>query len=144
MRGSLTIGRIAGIEIGIHYSWILAFALFLWIFAKGAFPQDYPGWSLSTYWIAGAITSIMIFLSVLIHELCHSLVARSKNLKVSSIILFIFGGVSNIESEPEKASVEFLVSVAGPLSSLILAGLFFGISYLLFLPGDIINPVRSG
>jgi Zn-dependent protease/CBS domain-containing protein len=140
MRGSLKIGRIAGIEIGVHYSWILAFALFLWIFAMGAFRIDYPGWSLSTYWIAGALTSIMIFISVLVHELCHSLVARSKNLKVSSIVLFIFGGVSNIESEPEKASVEFFVSIAGPLSSFILAGLFFGIAYLLYLPGNIINP----
>jgi Zn-dependent protease/CBS domain-containing protein len=140
MRGSLKIGRIAGIEIGIHYSWILAFALFIWIFAMGAFRIDYPGWSISTYWIAGAITSIMIFVSVLIHELCHSLVAKRKGLNVSSIVFFIFGGVSNLENEPEKASVEFVMSVAGPLSSFILAGIFFGVAYLLFLPGNIINP----
>jgi Zn-dependent protease len=134
MRGSLKIGHIAGIEIGIHYSWILAFALFIWIFAMGTFRIDYPGWSISTYWIAGVVTSIMIFVSVLVHELCHSLVALRKGLKVSSIVLFIFGGVSNIENEPEKASVEFLMAVSGPLSSFILAGIFFGVAYLLFLP----------
>jgi Zn-dependent protease/CBS domain-containing protein len=142
MRGSLKIGRIAGIEIGVHYSWILAFGLFIWIFARGTFPQAFPEWSMSTYWIAGVITSLMIFMSVLIHELCHSLVARSRGLKVSSIVFFIFGGVSNIEKEPEKASVEFIMSAAGPASSFILAAIFMGLAYALFLPGNIFNPVE--
>jgi Zn-dependent protease/CBS domain-containing protein len=140
MRSSLKLGRIAGIEIGIHYSWILAFGLFIWIFARGTFPQAFPEWNLSTYWIAGAVVSFMIFVSVLIHELCHSLVARKRGLKVSSIVFFIFGGVSNIEKEPEKASVEFIMSAAGPVSSLILAGVFIGLAYVLFLPDNIFNP----
>jgi Zn-dependent protease/CBS domain-containing protein len=141
MRSSLKIGRIAGIEIGIHYSWILAFFLFAWIFARGTFPQAYPKWTLSEYWIAGVITALMIFVSVLIHELCHSLVAKNKGLKVNSIVLFIFGGVSNIEKEPEKAWVEFIMAAAGPLSSLVLAVIFVGLSYVLFLPDNILNPV---
>jgi Zn-dependent protease/CBS domain-containing protein len=141
VRGSLKIGRISGIDIGIHYSWILAFGLFIWIFARGTFPQAFPEWSLSTYWSAGVIMSIMIFVSVLIHELCHSLVARSRGLKVSSIVFFVFGGVSNIEKEPEKASVEFVMSVAGPLSSLVLAILFIALSYWLYYPGNIFKPV---
>jgi Zn-dependent protease/CBS domain-containing protein len=140
MRSSLKLGRIAGIEIGIHYSWILAFGLFIWIFARGTFPQAFPEWNLSTYWIAGTVVSFMIFVSVLIHELCHSLVARKRGLKVSSIVFFIFGGVSNIEKEPEKASVEFIMSAAGPVSSLILAGVFIGLAYVLFLPDNIFNP----
>jgi Zn-dependent protease/CBS domain-containing protein len=140
VRGSLKIGRIAGIEIGIHYSWILAFGLFAWIFARGTLPQAFSKWSLSEYWIAGVIISLMIFVSVLIHELCHSLVARNKGLKVSSIVLFIFGGVSSIEKEPEKAWVEFIMSAAGPISSLVLSVIFIGLSYALFLPGNIFDP----
>jgi Zn-dependent protease/CBS domain-containing protein len=128
MRGLFKLGRIAGIEIGIHYTWLFAFVLFTWIFAQGTFPQRFPNWDQTTYWISGIIISLMIFISVLVHELCHSLVARSRGLKVSSIVLFIFGGVSNIESEPERAWVEFIMSAAGPLSSAILGGIFLGIA----------------
>jgi Zn-dependent protease len=117
MRGSIKLGRIAGIEIGINYTWIFAFFLFAWIFAANTFPAVYPGWTTATYWAAGVVVSIMIFVSVLIHELSHSIIARSRGLKVSSIVLFIFGGVSNIETEPEKAWTEFIMSVAGPLKS---------------------------
>jgi Zn-dependent protease/CBS domain-containing protein len=147
MRGSFNIGKIAGIEIGIHYTWIFAFFLFAWIFAIGTFQPLFPGSPL-TYWLAGAIVSIAIFISVLIHELCHSLVALSRGMKVSSIVFFIFGGVSNIEKEPETAGVEFIMSAAGPASSLVLGVLFLGLSYILFLPGTLFTlgfppPVNS-
>jgi Zn-dependent protease/CBS domain-containing protein len=128
MRGSFKIGKIAGIEIGIHYTWIFAFGLFAWIFAQFTFPVVFPGWTTATYWITGVIVSVMIFVSVLIHELCHSLVAISRGLKVSSIVFFIFGGVSNIEKEPETAWVEFIMSAAGPASSLVLGGIFIAIA----------------
>ena len=116
MRGSFKLGKIAGIEIGIHYTWIFAFILFTWIFASSTFPTLYAGWSGSTYWIAGGAVSILLFASVLIHELCHSLVAQRRGMKVSSIVLFIFGGVSNIEAEPEKASAEFIMAGASAVS----------------------------
>jgi len=131
MRGSFKLGKIAGIEIGIHYTWIFAFILFTWIFASSTFPTLYTGWSASTYWIAGGAVSILLFASVLIHELCHSLVAQRRGMKVSSIVLFIFGGVSNIEAEPEKASAEFIMAGAGPASSLVLAGIFYLIALAL-------------
>jgi Zn-dependent protease/CBS domain-containing protein len=131
MRGSFKLGHIAGIEIGIHYTWIFAFLLFTWIFAQGTFPQLYPAWDNLTYWITGVIVSLTIFVSVLVHEMCHSLVARSRGLKVSSIVLFIFGGASNIETEPERAWVEFIMSAVGPLSSAILGGIFFSIALVL-------------
>jgi Zn-dependent protease len=116
MRGAFRIGKIAGIEIGVHYTWLFALVLFAWLFAQSTFPSVYPGWPVSTYWIAGTVVSLMLFFSVLVHELCHSLVAIRRGIKVSSIIFFIFGGVSNIEKEPESAGVEFLISVVGPLS----------------------------
>ncbi|MBP1706831.1 MAG: Zn-dependent protease (includes SpoIVFB) [Chloroflexi bacterium] len=128
MRGSFRIGKIAGIEIGIHYTWIFAFGLFAWSFGGVTFPALFPGWSTATYWIAGVIVSLGIFISVLIHELCHSLVAISRGMKVSSIVFFIFGGVSNIEKEPETAWVEFIMSGAGPASSLVLGGIFYAIA----------------
>jgi Zn-dependent protease/CBS domain-containing protein len=140
MRGSFKLGSIAGIEIGIHYTWIFAFLLFAWIFADGTFPQQFPHWSTSTYWLAGVIASVMIFISVLIHEMCHSLVARSRGLKVNSIVLFIFGGVSNIETEPASSGVEFIMAAAGPFSSLVLGGIFAGIAAALKSGGYAGNP----
>ena len=141
MRGSFRLGKIAGIEIGIHYTWIFAFILFAWIFAASTFPANFPGWATTTYWIAGIIISIGIFISVLLHELCHSLVALSRGLKVSSIVFFIFGGVSNIEKEPETAWVEFIMAGAGPASSVVLGIIFIAIAYALDLPGNVFADV---
>jgi Zn-dependent protease/CBS domain-containing protein len=141
MRGSLSIGRIFGIQIGINYTWIFAFILFTWIFASGTFPTLFPGWATSTYWLAGVIMSVMLFISVLIHELCHSIVARSRGLKVSSIVLFIFGGVSNIQNEPERPWVEFIMAGAGPGSSLILGGIFALFAYLVHNSGQTQTPL---
>jgi Zn-dependent protease/CBS domain-containing protein len=143
VRGSFKIGKIAGIEIGINYTWIFAFILFAWLFAQGTFPSVFPGWSTATYWIAGVIVSIMLFVSVLIHEICHSLVAINRGLKVDSIVLFIFGGVSNIETEPQSAWVEFIMAGAGPASSLVLGGIFLGISYLIRIPGQSVTPLEG-
>src|SRR5207253_3292573 len=81
-----------------------------------------------SYWALGLIGSLALFISVLIHELSHSFTARARGYKVSEIILFIFGGVSNIEEEPKKASDEFLISVVGPLSSFVLWGIFSALS----------------
>ena len=125
MKGSFRILTISGIEIGIHYTWLLAFFLIAWSLAVGFFPQSYPNWTRPTYWVMGVIASLFLFISVLLHELAHSFVARSRGLPVHSITLFIFGGVSNIEKEPEKPMVEFTMSVVGPLSSLVLAGIFW-------------------
>ena len=127
MKSSLRLGRIAGIEIGIHYTWLFAFILIAWSLAQGFFPQYYPGWDLATYWVTGALAALFLFVSVLIHELAHSFVARARGLPVRSITLFIFGGVSNIEREPENPKVEFAMSVVGPLASLVLAGIFWGL-----------------
>lgn len=141
MKGSFTIGRIAGIRIEVHYTWLFIFLLVAWSLAGGLFPDYFPGWAVSTYWIVGVISALLLFVSVLIHELCHSLVAIQRGLKVQSIMLFIFGGVSNLEGEPEKASVEFIMSIVGPLSSLALGGIFYGIRYALASSGDNNSPI---
>jgi len=127
MKSSFRLGRIAGIEIGIHYSWLLAFILIAWSLAQGFFPEYYSGWSLTTYWITGVLAALFLFVSVLVHELAHSFVAIARGLPVRGITLFIFGGVSNIAGEPEKPKVEFVMSAVGPLASLALAGIFWGL-----------------
>lgn len=102
MKSSLRLFRIAGIDIGIHYTWVFVFVLISWSLAQGFFPQQYPGWETATYWVTGVIAALLLFVSVLLHELAHSLVARARGMPVSSITLFIFGGVSNLEEEPER------------------------------------------
>ena len=130
MRGSWRVGSIAGIEIGIHYTWLLALFIFTWLLGQG-FSINYPGWQSYLYWITGFLATFTLFISVLIHELAHSLVARARGLPVSSITLFILGGVSNLSEEPEKPGVEFVMAIVGPLTSLALGIIFWIIWYLL-------------
>ncbi|MFH1032627.1 MAG: site-2 protease family protein [Chloroflexota bacterium] len=127
MRNSIRLFRIAGIDIGIHYTWIFLFILVTWSLAAGFLPQGYPGWSQTVYWVTGAIASLLLFLSILLHELAHSLVARARGMSVNSITLFIFGGVSNLEDEPTKPRTEFVMAIVGPLTSLILGGILWGV-----------------
>jgi len=128
MKASFKLFRIAGIDIGIHYSWLFIFIFFTWTLAAGYFPTNYAGWSTGAYWLIGAITSLCLFASVLLHEMAHSLVAKAKGIPVSSITLFILGGVSNLEEEPKKAGEEFIMAFAGPASSLLLALIFWAIT----------------
>jgi Zn-dependent protease/predicted transcriptional regulator len=127
MRGSLQLGRIIGIPIRLHVSWFLIAILITWTLAAGYFPQEYPGWSATTYWLVGAVTAVLFFASVLIHELGHSVLALREKVPVKGITLFIFGGVAEIGREPPTAGAEFRIAIAGPLSSLGLAALFSGL-----------------
>jgi Zn-dependent protease len=127
MRSSLKIARIAGIDIGIHYTWLFAFALIAWSLAVGFFPSTFSGFDAATYWLLGILGALGLFVSVLVHELSHSLVALARGMKVHSITLFIFGGVSNLQGEAEEPKDEFLVSVVGPVSSFVLAILFWAL-----------------
>jgi Zn-dependent protease/predicted transcriptional regulator len=125
MPGTFRIGKIAGIDIDIHVSWIIILVLLTVSLATGWFPQLYPGWSTATYWIVSLIASLLLFISVLLHELAHSLVARRRGLPVKNITLFIFGGVSNIEQEPKSPGIEFQMAVVGPLTSLVIGFVCF-------------------
>ena len=136
MSGAFQVARLFGIDIRLHFSWIFIFALVAWSLAQFVLPREYPGWSPETYWIVGALGSVLLFTSVLVHELSHSLVAMSRGYKVRGITLFFLGGVSEIEEEAAKASEEFWIAVVGPLTSVVLAGVFW---VLLQLAGPV-NP----
>jgi Zn-dependent protease/CBS domain-containing protein len=131
MPGSLRIGKIFGIDIYIHISWVIILVLLTWSLAVGWFPVLYHGFSAITYWILGFIAAILLFVSVLLHELAHSVVARARGLPVKNITLFIFGGVSNIEKEPGSPGIEFQMAVVGPLTSLLIGALALVLFYLL-------------
>lgn len=124
MPSSFKIGKIGGIEIGIHWSWIFIFLLLTWSFATGTLDHFFPNWSTAAKWIAGGATSLIFFVSLLLHELAHSFVAKSKGIEVRGITLFVLGGVSNLSREPRSAKEEFEISVVGPLTSLMLGGVF--------------------
>ncbi len=130
MPGSFRLGTVAGIDIYINYSWLIIFVFLIWSLATGWFAVLYPGWSPALYWITSTIAALLLFVSVLLHELAHSVVARARGLSVKNITLFIFGGVSNIEQEPKSPGVEFQMAVVGPLVSILLGAL----AYLLLLP----------
>ncbi len=117
--------RIFDIDVKLHYSWWFIFALLAWSLATHYFPQQLPNLPLSTHWAVGIVAALFLFISVLLHELSHSLVAKAKNIKVESITLFFFGGVAGITKEDMKPFSEFIMAIAGPLFSLILAGLFY-------------------
>lgn len=124
MESGLKLGRLWGIPIRLHLSWFLIFALVTWSLAVGYFPAEYPTLSPLLYWVLGAVTSLLFFVSVLAHELGHAVVARRNDVPVRGITLFIFGGVAQIGREPPTAGAEFRIAIAGPLVSLALAALF--------------------
>jgi Zn-dependent protease/CBS domain-containing protein len=129
LRGGIPIGKAFGISLRLHYSWFFIFALVTWALAGSYFPSTYPTWSLSARIAAGLITSVLFFGSVLVHELMHSIVAQRQGISVQSITLFIFGGVSQITSEPKQPKDEFRMAIIGPLSSLLIGGALFGIYF---------------
>ena len=115
--------RIAGIDVGVHPSWLVVFGLVTWSLAAGYYPVALPNADPALHWALGAISAVLLFAAVLVHELAHSLVARAQGLDARSITLFIFGGVSNLGGESPRPSVEFLVAIVGPLSSFAIAGI---------------------
>jgi Zn-dependent protease/CBS domain-containing protein len=124
VNNSFKVATIRGIDIYVNWSWLLAFVFFTW--SLGAYyDTTFPGWGHGAAYGIGAISTILLFVTVLLHELGHSFTARALGLPVNSITLYIFGGVSNLTTEPPSPRVEFLVSAAGPLTSLVLAGIFY-------------------
>jgi Zn-dependent protease/predicted transcriptional regulator len=125
MRSGIHVGRVFGINIYVDWSWIFIFVLVTWNLAGAVFPSLHPNWGIGLNLGLGIIASLLFFGSVLAHELAHSLVAKARGLPVRRITLFIFGGVSNIEKEPEAPGMEFLVSIVGPLTSFALGVVFW-------------------
>ena len=127
---SLRLGRIFGIPIEVNVSWVFVFALLSFLLAN-EFEDSRLRWSVAQCWSVAVITVVLFFLSVLVHELSHSLVALAKGIPVQGITLFIFGGVSRLGREPQRPFIEFVIAVVGPLSSIALAGIFGGVWFLL-------------
>jgi len=125
LRGGIPIGKAFGISLRLNYSWFIVFVLVTWALSVSYFPSEYPGWSLATRIAAGLITSLLFFGSVLAHELMHSIISQRNGIPVRSITLFIFGGVSEITDEPKRPKDELLMALAGPLTSLVIGGVFW-------------------
>jgi Zn-dependent protease len=123
-RKSFRLVKIAGIEIQLDYSWFIIFFLITWSLGAYQFPATHPGWSAGLYWLLALITSILFFCSVVVHELAHSLVSNRTGVPVRRITLFIFGGAAQLSDEPKSALDEFLMALAGPVTSLVIGGAF--------------------
>ena len=139
MRSGLRLGRIFGINIYIDWSWIFIFLLVTWNLAAGVFPQLHPNWGATLNWGTAIVASLLFFASVLAHELAHSLVAKARGLPVRNITLFLFGGVSNIQREPASAGTEFVMSIVGPLTSIVLGVIFLLLSGATAAGSDVIT-----
>ena len=120
MRASLKLFTIFGIPVEINPSWLIAVAIITWSLATTAYPSFFGFWSTAQYWIAGLLTTLLLFTSVLAHELGHSLVAMSQGLRVRGITLLLFGGVSRIQGDATRPRNEFFIACAGPAVSLVI------------------------
>lgn len=127
---SITLVKLFGFEVKINMSWIVLGVLIVWSLARGLFPSLHPGLGDAAYWIMGVAGALGLLVSIVFHELWHSLVARRFGLPMKGITLFIFGGVAEMSDEPPSAKAEFLMAVAGPLSSVVLGLAFLGVGFL--------------
>ncbi len=128
------VGRLAGIDIAIHPSWLVIGFLVTYSLAVARFPIDFEGWSPALYWIVAAATAALFFASVLAHELSHALVARRFGLKVEGITLFIFGGATSIDSDSRTPREEALIAVAGPATSLVIGAVLLAADLVIAQP----------
>src|SRR5215470_7796861 len=128
MRPQIKLGRLFGIEIGLHYSWIIIAILIVFSLAM-QFHGVHRDWSEAVEWGTAILTAVLFFVCIVLHELGHSLVAQSRGLRVPSIVLFALGGVSQMEKESPDAKTEFWISLVGPLVSFALGLLCLGLAH---------------
>lgn len=128
-RSRITLFTISGIAIRIDASWIILAVLVTWSLAASFFPAQYRGLPRETYWMMGAVGALGLFASILFHEMSHALVARRRGVRMNGITLFIFGGVAEMESEPEDARTELLTAVAGPIATVVLILVLWPLAY---------------
>ena len=128
MRGNISLGRVFGIPLRLHYTWFIIFALVTYSLVLYTVDQPYP---IEQRIILGILTSLLFFVSIITHELAHSILAIRNNIPVKEITLFVFGGVSQITKEATHPRAELSIAIVGPLTSLALAGIFYGLHLLL-------------
>jgi Zn-dependent protease len=129
MKAQVKLGRIAGISIGLHYSWFII-ALLIVLSLVQHFRSVAPPWSSMVVWMAAVVTGLLFFAALLLHELAHSLVAKTLGLRVRAITLFALGGVSQIETEASDAKSEFWIAIAGPITSAVIGLVLLGTAWL--------------
>lgn len=130
MKAQIKLGRIFGVEIGLHYSWFII-ALLITFSLAGQFQENNPGWSDGLRWGVSIVTAVLFFASIVVHELSHALVARLRGLPVRSITLFALGGVAQIEKEAADAKTEFWMGIIGPITSFVIGVLCLAITVAL-------------
>jgi Zn-dependent protease len=136
MGSSLRLGRIAGIEFGVNWSWLVVFALIVWTLASAVFPSTNPGLSKGTHIAMAIVAAFLFFLSLLLHEFGHALQARREGIEIDGITLWLFGGVARFKGTFRTAGAEFRVAIAGPLVSLVLGVLFVLIALISGIPSE--------
>ena len=129
MKAQVKLGRIAGISIGLHYSWFII-ALLIVLSLVQHFRAIAPQWSSTVVWTAAVVTGLLFFAALLLHELAHSLLAKARGLRVRAITLFALGGVSQIETEAADAKSEFWIAIAGPITSVVIGLVVLGTAWL--------------
>ncbi len=129
MESNFTIGRIAGIRIGVNWTWLVVFALITWSLATVVFPDRNPGLRSGGYWAMAAVAALLFFLSILLHELGHGLRARREGVEIEEITLWLFGGVARFRGEFPSAGAELRIAIAGPAVSLVLGLASVGIAW---------------
>lgn len=137
MNPTFSLGRIAGVRIGVNWSWAIVFALIVWSLAAGVFPAENPGLSRATYdWMA-VVAAALFFTSLLLHELGHAVQARRDGMEIEGITLWLFGGVAQFKGEFPSAGAELRIAVAGPLVTLGLGSAFVAVALLTHLPSAV-------
>jgi len=119
------LGRVFGIPIFAHYSWLPVFPFYAWAIASGLLPREAPGLSVVQYWALGLLTTMLLFASVLVHELAHATMARAEGLGTGNITLYMFGGLASLSGQPAQPSSEFKIAVVGPAASFVIGTIFF-------------------
>ena len=131
MDTSVRLGRVAGIEVGLHWSLAIVFALIVWTLAGQVLPEVVPDQTQSAYWLVSALAAVLFYVSLLSHEMGHALVARRLGVKVDGITLWIFGGVARLRGDASTPGTEARIAIAGPVVSLALAVLFGAATFAL-------------
>jgi len=137
LKRKMTLFKLLGFTVSVDASWGIILFLVLWSLSKGLFPYYFPDLSIQTYWLMGVAGAMGLFVSIIIHEFSHSLVARKYGLEIKGITLFIFGGVAEMKDEPNSPKTEFFMAIAGPIASFLLSILFaalYQVANILELP----------
>ncbi len=122
---SITLFKLFGFAVRVDSSWLIIAVLITWSLAVGFFPHYYPALIPADYWLMGISGAVLLFVSIIVHELAHSLVARRNGLPMKGITLFVFGGVAEMDQEPPSAKAEFQMAIAGPLTSIVVGSIFY-------------------